>query len=456
MVLEPLQYDYSPPWKKLWSLQPGMTLLNHGSFGPSPLPVQEAHFEILRQIERHPAEFFFRTREEMLEQVTVRLANYLGTKSDNLLLTSNATVAMNIVARSFPLEPGDEVLLTNHEYGAVQYIWREACQRQGATFGMAQLPLPITSEAELIESLFARVTDRTRLLVVSHVTSPTAITFPVKEICRRARQQNIAVCVDGPHALLMHPLHLNELGCQFYTASCHKWFSAPFGTGFLYVRGEHKANLTPLLTSWGRSLSGKPKHWKDPFLWQGTDNDAALLALGATLDFWNKVGEETFRTYSFGLIDQVAERITQLFAQDPLILPACETRGSLVSIPIGAAPPTDRHIGIPDPLQTRLLEEYGIEVPIIYWNGLKLIRVSAHLYTEQEDVDRLMTALQNLQGDCCCAGSGLLLISESHLNLHGIDFFLNFVKNGLGTKLRELYKPARLHEKTASPLIRSV
>ncbi|QDU82384.1 Isopenicillin N epimerase [Polystyrenella longa] len=391
------EYDLSPPWKKLWSLDPEVTYLNHGSFGPSPLPIQQAHQEHLQKIESQPSEFFFRTREEMLEQVTVRMAQFLGTKSDSLLLTSNATVAMNIVAQSLSLEPDDEVLLTNHEYGAVQNIWREACQQQGATFGMAQLPNSPMSTAELIDSLFERVTDRTRLIVLSHVTSPTSLCFPIKEICQRARQHDIAVCVDGPHALVMHPVQLNDLGCQFYTSSCHKWMSAPFGTGFLYVRGAFKSKLKPLMTSWGRSLSGRPKHWKDAFLWQGTDNDAAWLALSATLDFWNKVGTETFQQHSFPLAQQAADRISELFSIEPLSMASDDHRRSMVSIPIGEVPEGDKHIGQPDPLQARLLKDFGIEVPVIYWNGLKLLRVSTHLYTEQADIDKLIDALSQLR-----------------------------------------------------------
>ncbi|MCA9040443.1 MAG: aminotransferase class V-fold PLP-dependent enzyme [Planctomycetaceae bacterium] len=399
MLLDLPEFDLSPPWKDLWSIDPENTYLNFGSFGPSPRAVQEVQHQILREIERQPARFFFRTREDYYDKVTNRLAQYFGTKGDNLLLVNNATVAMNIVSQSFPLEPGDEVLLNNHEYGAVQLIWREACQRQGATFGIAQITHPITSPEDVIESLFSRVTDRTRLIVLSHITSPTAIQFPVKEICQRARERDIAVCVDGPHALLMHPVQLDDLGCQYYTASCHKWLMAPFGSGFLYTRGALKSNLKPHVTSWGRSISGRPKHWKDPFLWQGTDNDAALLSLSATLDFWNKLGAETYRQHSFPLIQQVQERITKLFPREPISMLPPEWQGSMISIPIGESSNEDRNIGVPDGLQNRLLEEFGIEIPVTYWNGLKLLRVSIHLCTEQKDIDYLVETLTKLKSE---------------------------------------------------------
>ncbi|MAT14588.1 MAG: hypothetical protein CMJ46_04880 [Planctomyces sp.] len=391
------EFDLSQPWKNLWSIDPDVTYLNCGSFGPSPIPVQEAHIALLREIESYPARFFFQTREDLYEKTTNRLAQYLGTKGDNLLLAGNATIAMNIVAQSFPLDPGDEVLLNNHEYGAVQLIWRETCQRQGAVYGMAELPHPINSPEAIVESIFARVTDRTRLIVVSHITSPTAIQLPVKAICERARKHDIAVCVDGPHAILMHPVDLDDIGCQYYTASCHKWFMAPFGTGFLHTRGALKSNLKPLVTSWARSLSGRPKHWKDRFLWQGTSNDAALLSMLPTLDFWNKIGEETFRRHAFPLVQQAHERIAELFPREPICTLPPEWNGSMVSIPIGVTDDSNRNIGQPDTLQTTLREEFGIEIPITYWNGLKLIRVSVHLCTEQRDIDYLVDTLKKLK-----------------------------------------------------------
>lgn len=306
---------------------------------------------------------------------------------------------MNLVAHNFSLEPEDEVLLTNHEYGAVQNIWRHACQLQGARFGMAELPLPVNDVDQVVEALFSRVTPKTKLIVVSHVTSPTSLTLPVKKIADRARPLGIPVCVDGPHALLMQPLALKELGCQFYTASCHKWLSAPFGTGFLYVRGEAKSHLKPLMNSWGRSLCGRPPHWKDPFNWQGTMNDAPLLTLPATLDFWNKIGAETFRKQTAELINYAGERLQSLFPLEPLAPSGSEWTTSMISVPMGTAPKNDKHIGKPDPVQEHLLERYGIEIPVIYWNGLKLLRLSIHLYNNRQQVDQLVEALEELRSE---------------------------------------------------------
>jgi len=254
--------------------------------------------------------------------------------------------------------------------------------------------MPVESDQQIVDSILNRVTDRTRLAVFSHITSATALILPVRKLCDALKNRGVAICVDGPHAPAHVPFNLNDLHCDFYTASCHKWLSAPFGTGFLYVRGAAKSKLKPLLTSWGRSLCGKPKHWKDPFLWQGTDNDAPLLTLPATLDFWNRIGVDTYRDYTFELASYVREQISKLFPLDPLAPATSEWFGSMVSIPIWEAPSTDKHIGKPDPLQQRLWEEHQIEIPLIQWNGLKLLRVSTHLYNDQAEVDLLVEALQ--------------------------------------------------------------
>ena len=166
---------------------------------------------------------------------------------------------MNIVADSFPLSSGDEVLSNNHEYGAVHRIWDRACQNHGARHVVAELPSVIETDDQVVEAIFSRVTPRTRLLVVSHITSPTALILPVEAICREAGRQGIDVCIDGPHAPAHVALDIDRIGCAFYTASCHKWLSAPLGSGFLYAGPAHHGHIQPPLKSWGRLLPNRPR-----------------------------------------------------------------------------------------------------------------------------------------------------------------------------------------------------
>src|SRR5262245_30076601 len=213
----------STPWRDLWSLRPGVTYLNHGSFGPAPKTVLAARQDWTERLEAEPMAFFVRQLEGHLEQARDRLGRFVGTKGEHLVFVDNATFGMNIIANSFPLAAGDEVLATDHEYGAVLRIWRKACQKAGANLVVQRLPERFTSADEVVETLFAGATPRTKLLVVSHVTSPTAVILPVERICRRAREGGIPVCIDGPHAPAAVPVEIDRLGCDFYTASCHKW-----------------------------------------------------------------------------------------------------------------------------------------------------------------------------------------------------------------------------------------
>jgi isopenicillin-N epimerase len=238
-------------WRERWALSPDVTYLNHGSFGASPRVVLEARAKFATELAAEPVDFLVRQAPGRLLAVRERLAALVGAKAGDLILTDNATAGMNLVARSLPLTPGDEVLLCDHEYGAVLRLWRKTCARAGATLNVVKLPWPLASPEQVAQSFAAAISARTRLVVVSHVTSPTALILPVAEVVRVAHAQGIAVAIDGPHALAMLPLDLTGLGADFYTASCHKWLAAPLGTGFLHVAPRWQHCIDPLITSWG-------------------------------------------------------------------------------------------------------------------------------------------------------------------------------------------------------------
>lgn len=277
----------TPPssWRRLWSLDPDVTYLNHGSFGPSPRSVRAAQQAWIDRLERNPMDFFMRQFDRLLDEARGRLATFVGTKSAHLMFVDNATFGMNFVARTVPLAAGDEVLMTDHEYGAVVRIWRQRCQATGASLVIGRLPCPLDSADQVVEALFAGANARTKLLVVSHVTSKTAVILPLSRICSRARELGIPVCVDGPHAPAMVPVEIDRLGCDFYAASCHKWLSAPFGSGFLYVHPRWQQTAQPAIVSWGRTLSGRSSGWMDDFIWSGTRDPSAFLTVPAAIEF---------------------------------------------------------------------------------------------------------------------------------------------------------------------------
>jgi len=372
-----------------WQLRDGTIYLNHGSFGPPPAPVRAARQRWTDRLDAQPMDFFFRTMQPDLLQARQRVADFVDVAGvENLVFAENATYGMNVVADSFPLAVGDEVLLTDHEYGAVKRIWQRTCRRAGAEMKTVTLPLPVQSADQLVDAIFAEVTGRTRLLVVSHVTSPTAIIMPVDEICRRARREGIAVCVDGPHAPAQIPLSIDSLDCDYYTASCHKWLCGPFGSGFLYVHPRRQEEIRPPLLSWGTLPPDQPGRWHDEFTWTGTRDPSAYMAVPAAIDFLESVGLEAFRARTHFLAQYARQRLIDLTGLEPIVPDSDKWYGSMAHVPL---PPGDCLA-----LQTALWERHGIEVPIIDLNDRRYVRVSCHLYTQTGHIDRLVEAIRGL------------------------------------------------------------
>jgi isopenicillin-N epimerase len=314
------------------------------------------------------------------------LAEYLGTQRDNLVYVTNATVGVNIVARSLELGPGDDVLATDHEYGACDRTWRFLSQKQGFSYINQSISLPVTSTENFIEQLWRDVTAQTKVIFLSHITSPTAIIFPVAEVCRRAREQGILTVVDGAHAPGQIPLNLEEINADFYSGNLHKWLCSPKGAGFLYARPEVQDVLEPLVVSWGYEAE-KPgsSQFVDYQEWQGTRDVAAFLSVPAAIEFQKKHDWDKVQEACHVLAVEVEARICKLTG-----LPSLYSDDAWFAQMISAVLPVGTDIVA---LKEFLYEESRIEVPLIEWNGKKLIRISIQGYNSREDVDTLMTAL---------------------------------------------------------------
>ncbi|MBS0209006.1 MAG: aminotransferase class V-fold PLP-dependent enzyme [Planctomycetes bacterium] len=369
-----------------WSLAPGVTYLNHGSFGPAPRPVIEARQNWFRELERNPVDFYVRRLAGLLADVRERLGRFVGCSGNDLILVDNATWGMNLVAASVPLAAGDEVLLTNHEYGAVERIWERRCREVGVTLVIQPLPNPLGDVDRLVSQLFAAASPRTRLLVVSHITSPTAVILPIEAICREARRRGIAVCVDGPHALLQAPVNIAALDCDYYLASCHKWLCAPLGTGMMYVHPRVHAQIRPVILSWGRQFPGNAEPGlNDEFTWLGTRDPSGFLTIPAAIEFMEAAGVERFREHSHALAQQARRLLRPVTGIEPLVPDDSAWYGSMVAMPL---PDGDGRR-----LQRALWERYQIEVPITRWRGGRLIRPSCHFYTKGEQLELLASSL---------------------------------------------------------------
>jgi isopenicillin-N epimerase len=351
--------------------------LNHGSFGACPRPVFEEYQRWQLELERQPVEFLARRYDELIEAAKARLADYLGARPDNLVFVPNASSGMNVVARSLQLGPGDEVLVTDHEYGGVDLLWQHVCDRTGAAF----VRVAVVAGPTLVDELWAAVTPRTRVISVSHITSATALRFPVEEICRRARGEGILTAVDGAHAPGQIDVDLEALGADFYAGNCHKWLCAPKAAGFLWARPEHQAVLEPVVIGWserdGSSFAARHR-------WAGTRDPAAWLALPAALDFLAEHDWDDVRRRCHALAAVGRERLADLglspLAPDPSWL---DQMVALELPDLGTAE-----------LKRRLYDGHRIEIPVQRWHGRPVIRASFQGYNDEADLDALIDALR--------------------------------------------------------------
>ena len=375
--------------RNLFLLRPGVVYLNHGSFGACPRPVFERYQAWQRELETEPVEFLGRRFTELMGDARAALAAFVGAGPDDLVFVPNATTGLNAVARSLPLRPGDEVLATDHEYGALDRTWTFVCEKRGARYVRRPLPLPIRSAEEIVDAVWAGVTGRTRVLFLSHVASTTAIILPVKELIRRARERGVLTVIDGAHAPGQIALDLPTLGADFYAGNCHKWMNAPKGSAFLYARREDQARLEPLVVSWGwRGERPGPSRFVDEHEWQGTRDVAAYLAVPAAIEFMREHDWPGVQRACHGLVAAARDRINALTGRAPLT-PA--GGGWFAQMATVALPPCDH-----EALQRRLFAEFGIEVPTFAWNGDSYLRVSIQAYNDEADVDALVHALSLL------------------------------------------------------------
>lgn len=373
--------------RNLFLLDPTVVFLNHGSFGATPRPVFEAYQRWQMELERQPVEFFGRRSADLLLAAREDLARYLGTQANNLVYVSNVTTGLNIVAHSLKLNPGDEILTTDHEYGSMDAMWRFMAEKQGFIYTNRRITLPIIDAETFIEEFWQGVTPRTKVIFISHITSPTAIILPVMELCRRARQAGILTVIDGAHAPGQIPLNLSVLDADFYSGNLHKWLCSPKGSGFLYVRPEAQHLIEPLIVtgSW-RHGQNDPQQFVNSLQYNGTRDLAAFLAVPDAIRFqeehhWADVWQDCHAL--------VAE--TRIRLEEMAGLPAYYPDSPAWYAQMGTAPlRADLDL---QGLRKFLYHERRVEIPVIDWNGHKHVRFSFQAYNSHDDVDALVNGI---------------------------------------------------------------
>jgi isopenicillin-N epimerase len=387
------------PLADRWTLDPEVDFLNHGSFGACPRAVLERQAELRAQLEREPARFFLRELPPLFDAARASLAAFVGADEADLAAVPNATMGVNSVLRSLELQVGDELLTTDHAYGACKNALDHVAAAAGARVVVACVPFPILSEDEVVQAVLAAASPRTRLALIDHVTSPTGLVFPVARLVAALAERGVDALVDAAHAPGMVDVALDDVGAAYTTGNCHKWVCAPKGAAFLHVRRDRHARVRPLAISHGAGRPPGPLgRFRQEFDWTGTADPTAFLCVPAALEHVASLvpgGWPEVRARNRALAIEARRTLCGLLGVEP---PAPEAMiGSLAAahLPDAPAGSTLHPVALTEPLQDLLLERFRLEVPIVGWPARprRLVRVSAQLYNHPDQYARLGRAL---------------------------------------------------------------
>lgn len=383
-------------FQELWSLDPEITFLNHGSFGACPKAVLAVQQKLRSQLEQEPLRFFGREWEPLIDNARNQLAEFVGADSEDLVFVNNATTGVNSVLRSLTFSSEDEILTTNHEYNACRNALDFVATRTGARVVIAKIPFPIESPQQVIAAVMERVSPNTRLALLDHITSQTGLIFPIQQLVQELHQLGIDTLIDGAHAPGMISLNLREIGATYYTGNCHKWLCAPKGAAFLYVQRDRQSQIRPLTISHGANSPRTDKsRFQLEFDWTGTDDPTAYMCIPDAIAFmgsllpggWNELRQRN---------NQLVLEARQLLCQALEVLPPCpkEMIGSMAVIPMSAALENRHFMTVHD----ELFDKFGIQAQIVPWHESPklLLRISAQIYNSLEQYIYLANALREL------------------------------------------------------------
>ena len=372
--------------KKSFMLDPEIIHLNHGSFGATPKPIFDSLISWQKKLEYNPTKHLGLDIFTQLDISRDYLAQYINCHKDDIVFFPNPSTALNTVIRSLPLKKDDEILTTNHEYGALDKTWNFICKKTGAKYIRQSISIPLLSKNDFIKSFKSGITEKTKVIFFSHITSSTGLIFPAKEICKIAKEKNILCIIDGAHVPGHIDLDIKKLDPDIYTGACHKWMCSPKGTAFLYVKKEFQEIMEPLVVSWGYE-SDTPSHsqFLDYMQWQGTNDISSYLTIPDTIKFldennWQQVSKECKKINRWA-----RKEINQLLKKEPISND--DFIGQMSSIPM------DSNDIIQD--QIEFYVKYKIQIPFIKWNDKEFFRISIQVYNSKEDVFKLLEALDD-------------------------------------------------------------
>ena len=376
--------------KNLFLLNPEITFLNFGSFGACPKPIFEAYQNLQFELESDPVQFIVNIGIEKLASARKKLGSYIGCKPEDLVFMINPSYAINTITKSIQLKPGDEILSTNLEYGAMDRTWNYYCQKADAKYIQQSISLPIFTKEQFIDDFWKGYTEKTKAIFISHITSATGLILPVKEICTEAKKRGLLTIVDGAHVPGHIPFQISEIEADIYTGACHKWMMAPKGASFLYVNKENQHWVDPLTISWGYQ-SDFPSNFQfiDFHQTAGTRDFSAFLTVPFCIDFmekynWREVASEC-RTKTI----QIASDFQKELGFDTIAPIQEEFLGQMFSFPI--------HTTDPIHLKKQLYQRFKIEIPVTFQNGNYYLRFSFQVFNEEQDFNKLLNSLKILR-----------------------------------------------------------
>ena len=375
--------------KNLFQLDPEFTFLNHGSFGACPKPVFENYQSFQYEMEKDPVYFIQKKYGGYLAAAKTALATFIGCAADDFIFTPNPTVAINTIMRSLNLQEGDEILATNHEYGAMDRTWNFYSKKSGVKYVRQSISLPIVSKEQILEEFWKGLSARTKVIFLNQISSTTALIFPVKEICDKARELGITTIIDGAHVPGHIELSISDLNPDYYTGTLHKWMLAPKGSSFLYVRKKLQNEIDPLVVSWGyESLAPGVSRFLDYHEYQGTNDNSAYLCTPAVIDFLEKHNWKQKSAEAKEIVLENYPRFCKLLKATPLAPLSTEFFGQMASVPVRTTKPQE--------LKDLLYDRYKIQVPIMLLNDNVYLRYSINAYNSQIDLDLLYAALEDI------------------------------------------------------------
>ncbi len=374
--------------KDLYLLDPEITFLNHGSFGACPKPVFEEYQRWQRKLEKQPVEFMARDIYDYLKEARDSLGKFVGCFGDDLVYITNPTTAVNTIIRSLDFGPGDEILTTDQEYGALIRTWNQYADKRGFKLVEHVTQFPMTTHEDFVNQLWSDVNEKTKVIFISQITSATGVILPAEEICRRAKAEGIMTIIDGAHVPAHIPLNISEMDPDVYVGACHKWLSAPKGSSFLYVKNSLQGDVDPLIISWGSEVDPSPSPFIYENQYQGTWDPSAFLTVPSAIQFQIDNDWGSVKKRCRNLTQETRDRVYDINKTEPICPNNDEWLGQMSSIIINLENRLE--------FKWMLLDKYKIEMPVYQWKDKILFRISFNAYNDEKDANRLIEDLEEM------------------------------------------------------------